>query len=60
VVGQDMVRVGALGLGVGVDQRGGQPGDRVQQGVLGADGYFVGLHGGDVRATTISHSARIW
>ena len=43
MVGQDVVRVVAAGFGVGVDERGGQPGDRVQQGMLGADGDLMGL-----------------
>jgi hypothetical protein len=38
VAGQDVVRVGAAGLRIGVHQRGGQPRDRVQQGMLGAEG----------------------
>jgi hypothetical protein len=49
VIGQDMVRVGAGDLGIGVDECARQPGDRVQQGMLGADGDLVGLRGGDVR-----------
>jgi hypothetical protein len=49
VIGQQVVRVSTLDPGVGVDQRAGQPRDRVQQGVLGGDGELMGLHGGDVR-----------
>jgi DNA-binding beta-propeller fold protein YncE len=41
------VIVGALGgLRVGVDERGRQPGQRVEQGVLGGDGDLVALDGG--------------
>ena len=47
MVGQHVVRVAAVHLGVGVHQRGGQPGERVQQVVLGADRDLVGLDGAD-------------
>ena len=43
-----MVGVGAaVGLRVGVDERGCQPGDGMQQGVLRGDGDLVGLDGRD-------------
>jgi hypothetical protein len=47
VVGEDGVVVGAVaGLGVGVDQGGGQAGQGMQQRVLGRDGDLVGLDHG--------------
>ena len=50
MTGEDAVGVGAvMGLGVGVDERGGQARDGVQEIVLGGDCDLVGLHGGDVR-----------
>lgn len=49
MVVQDVVRVAALDPGIGVDERAGQPGDRMQQGMLGRDGDLVGLHDADVR-----------
>ena len=49
MIGQDIMRVAAVRRGVGVDERGGQPRDRVQQGVLSADSDLVRLRGGDVR-----------
>jgi hypothetical protein len=50
VTGENVVGVGAvMGLGVGVDERGGQPRDGEQEIVLGGDCDLVGLHGGDVR-----------
>jgi len=39
-----MVSIARLGLRVGVHQRGGQPWQRVQQVVLGADRDLVSLH----------------
>src|SRR5258708_28722177 len=46
VGGQDLVRVGVpAGQRVGVDERGGQPGDGVQQGMLGAHRDLAGLDG---------------
>jgi len=49
VAGQGLVGVGAGDVRVGVHLGGGQPGDRVQQGVLGVHGDLVRLGGGDVR-----------
>jgi hypothetical protein len=41
------MRVSTGDLRVGVDQRAGQARDRVQQGMLGADGELMGLYGAD-------------
>jgi len=43
------MRVSTGDLRVGVDQRAGQPRDRVQQAMLGADGELMDLNGADVR-----------
>jgi hypothetical protein len=47
VIGEDEMRVGGGLFGVGVDQRGGQPGDRVQQIMLGGHRDLVRRRGGE-------------
>jgi hypothetical protein len=48
VVGEDVMGVRAVNVGVGVDERGGQTRDRMQEGVLGAHRDLMCLGGGDV------------
>ena len=60
MIGQDAVRVGAGCRGVGVDERGGQPGiacSRACSALTVTSCAWAAVMSG---LTTISHSARIW